>query len=700
MNLYRRLDELLALLRPQRRVMLALDGPAPLAKLLEQRRRRNREANKLESEGLDKLTGSATAPKSKNTAISPLYLTTGTTFMLEIHSSLMYYICLKLTSKAQQHLQFEFSDSNVKGEGELKILSRLLHDVETQPNESHLVVGADSDLMLMLMIAGERNVALCADVVTSPRNRLKQPSRALVFNRGVLEKTWRTEHLGPDASYSDVTDLALNLTLLAILSHGNDYLPACAGGLSLKSKTHPGLWNLYLDMRRQKEWEGASLVRKVCSGCNSSSKNPKKRQRKSKDGSKNPSHEKRRNCSGNVYIEINKPMLAALLQRHYEQRMAVLENTTEKKPKQSFSTKNWSEKSWKGSWDFGPPEDPDFMSKLDQLPILTTPATHARLSADPETYFQGILWVLSMYSTGKVENYRYTYNGGSVPILQLISFLRDGSIHTAMSRQKSRQNSKKTRNSISSDENSNLEDSETGSMEEEALENQSSSSSSNEPLIPAACALALLPARGRLLAATPLRHLMDADSPIAEIYAVCKECQRLASELRSVGTEFENVRKELANLQAALAGAPLDSEEPAYAEEDLSGAVERCEHAQDRLRKILAELSRSQKEHLLAMHPFKPFPTAELEAAVTAVPKRKYPYRERRLLRQDSGFKFGFIVFQHFFVIHCILYSMLIIIFHDKIAVLDVKCYTAGMANLLWKIRSHLSMVVLMTRSQ
>lgn len=35
--LHRRLDELLASVRPQQRVVLALDGPAPLAKLLEQR---------------------------------------------------------------------------------------------------------------------------------------------------------------------------------------------------------------------------------------------------------------------------------------------------------------------------------------------------------------------------------------------------------------------------------------------------------------------------------------------------------------------------------------------------------------------------------------------------------------------------------------------------------------------------------------
>ena len=41
--------------------------------------------------------------------------------------SLGYYILKKLADPATRHLQFELSDSTVKGEGELKILSRILH---------------------------------------------------------------------------------------------------------------------------------------------------------------------------------------------------------------------------------------------------------------------------------------------------------------------------------------------------------------------------------------------------------------------------------------------------------------------------------------------------------------------------------------------------------------------------------------------
>lgn len=51
------------------------------------------------------------------------------------------------------------------------------------------------------------------------------------------------------------------------------------------------------------------------------------------------------------------------------------------------------------------------------------------------------------------------------------------------------------------------------------------------------------------------------------------------------------------------------------------------------LKATMAALSRVQQDHYAEQHPYKPFPTAELEAAVAAVPVSKHPWRERRLLR-------------------------------------------------------------------
>lgn len=226
--LHRRLDELLAKLAPRRRVILAMDGPAPLAKLLEQRRRRRREADRTE---LAELGGggsssslAASSKSRKFRPISPLFLTTGTLFMLEVHNSLVYYICRTLSHGTKhRHVAFELSDSTVKGEGELKILSRLLHSTantssDASEEESHVIVGGDSDLLLMTMISGKRRVTLWDD---APERQRRSHLDQKAFSRDALEATWRKESLGKDATQADVTTMALDLTLLAIMCSGN-----------------------------------------------------------------------------------------------------------------------------------------------------------------------------------------------------------------------------------------------------------------------------------------------------------------------------------------------------------------------------------------------------------------------------------------------------------------------------------------------
>lgn len=227
----------------------------------------------------------------RKTALSSLALTTGTPLMLEIHQSLMLYICRRLADPATRHLHFELSDSTVKasgqwrgharpaaalqcgrgcsglpcrlcpgeercspelllflsplqGEGELKILSRLLH--AGQPGdgadggpaggaggpgtvESHLVVGGDSDLLLMALISGQPNVWVLSD----QEGRGAAPellARSSAFSCNAVAAAWqRAAHLpeAPDQASASLlaSSLALDLALLAIMSSGNDYLP-------------------------------------------------------------------------------------------------------------------------------------------------------------------------------------------------------------------------------------------------------------------------------------------------------------------------------------------------------------------------------------------------------------------------------------------------------------------------------------------
>lgn len=623
MLLHRRLDTLLKTLSPSRRVVLAMDGPAPLAKLLEQRRRRRREsersqyAEKAENEAAaeDEANGKGSSGVKTGSGISPLFLTTGTLFMLEVHNSLVYYICERLSGPQFRHLHFELSDSTVKGEGELKILSRLLHSAasDVAPEETHVIVGGDSDLIVMSIASGQRHVALWDDVAN--RKYAKSP----VFFRDKLEAIWRRDHLGPYATQTDIANLGLDLALLAIISSGNDYLPGCQG-FALQNKGRPGLWSLYLDMRRQPEWKGRSLIKRSCSGCDETSTG---------DSSETPDN----GCTGDVAVNIDRPVLAALLRRYNEQRHLL---AAEAGNARSSPTKFQSYGSNKGAWNFafpaggaggegqsGPPPS------LQPLPPLSHPW---RQPADPEKYIEGLEWVLTMYATGSVTDYRFSYPGAPPTVPVFLDTL-DGNVTT--SEESTDSEELKTSAASSSD---------TVSKETEVKPaSRSKKKTDLQPLIPAACALALLPARSRRQAATALRHLMDADSPVAEIYAICTECQELGAEVRSVGQQLDEVRQKLSELQGKLGTAGLDADGAHDAEGDLTAASETFEAAQEKLKSLLGDLSRSQQEHFKNKHPFKPFPTKALEAAVTAVPLENYHPRERRLARfgREMVFKSG-----------------------------------------------------------
>ena len=611
-----------------------MDGPAPLAKLLEQRRRRRRES--VRNELAEKAEGEAAAAaaaaadegemsgsgdggasrrrppplmtSSKN-AVSPLNLTTGTIFMLEVHNSLVYYICQRLSDPRFRQLSFELSDSTVKGEGELKILSRLVRAAAagaSHPGETHVVVGGDSDLIVMAIASGQRHVTLWDDLPS--RHHRNSP----VFNRDQLEAVWRKHHLPENATQQDVADLGLNLALLAIICSGNDYLPGCQG-MALQNKGRPGLWSLYLDMRKQPQWKDRSLVLRRCDDG----------EEMKEIGGVEQQETTLVHGGESSAVSIDKMMLSALLRRYNEQRLILggdgIPGATN--IKQSYVDGSWN-------WGF---ENNTSTRKSNSSSNNTCASAfphqsstlyhHSREPANPERYIHGLEWTLAMYATGSVSDYRFSYPGAPPMLSALLEELEKDEAVVEFA-------------ATADEKENNVNGAQNNGGGGDAVSKVSSPRREDlQPLIPAACALALLPARSRRQAATALRHLMDPDSPIAEIYAICEDCQKIAGEVRSVSFQLDDVRKQLVSVQDIMSAAAPDADGAHDAAADLAAASEVFEAAQENLKVLLRELSKTQQEHFKEKHPFKPFPTEALEAAVMAVPREHYPPRERRLAR-------------------------------------------------------------------
>jgi len=118
------IDNLIKKFNPTVSVTLADDGAAPMAKLLLQRKRRS------------------TIFDNYNVAFA---FTPGTTFMDDLKTSLIDHM------KILQH-EYKFKVNYMlgcDGEGELKIKRKLTETINIYPNDTHIVVSSDADMIVM-----------------------------------------------------------------------------------------------------------------------------------------------------------------------------------------------------------------------------------------------------------------------------------------------------------------------------------------------------------------------------------------------------------------------------------------------------------------------------------------------------------------------------------------------------------------------
>ena len=144
--------------------MIAVDGPAPLAKLLTQRERRKKGGSKshaLKKASSNKGRGQVSDDDESLSVLTSSSITPGTRFMLDITTSLLSWAATKLLSQARySHLHIEISDATIPGEGEVKLLGRMRShwSQSLSSDDVHAIIGDDADLILMAMVSSQTNL--------------------------------------------------------------------------------------------------------------------------------------------------------------------------------------------------------------------------------------------------------------------------------------------------------------------------------------------------------------------------------------------------------------------------------------------------------------------------------------------------------------------------------------------------------------
>ena len=187
---------------PKKRMILCIDGPAPISKQNQQRQRRFRSAKE----------ASEDCPFNSNC------ITPGTKFMDYLSKYIDWYIKGKINTDSKwRNIDIVFSNEKSPGEGEHKIINfiRYYGDI----SESYCICGLDADLIMLALATHMPKFYILREDLYDPRNRFLCLDIGRTRNDLVKMLKWKsTEH-------EFVPNYAINDFVFLCFTTGNDFLP-------------------------------------------------------------------------------------------------------------------------------------------------------------------------------------------------------------------------------------------------------------------------------------------------------------------------------------------------------------------------------------------------------------------------------------------------------------------------------------------
>jgi 5'-3' exonuclease len=203
-DICKNIEKILFIVNPQKRLVLCVDGPAPLSKQMQQRSRRFRAA-------MDRKDGDF---DSNN-------LTPGTKFMDSLTKYIDWYIIKNIsTNPSWRNIEVIFSSEKAVGEGEHKIINYMRS--YGCKNDSYCIHGLDADLIMLALGTHLPNFWILREDMYDPRNEF------FILDIGETRKklanlmNWETNS-GTNGSFDPmcaVTDFIFMCFMV-----GNDFLP-------------------------------------------------------------------------------------------------------------------------------------------------------------------------------------------------------------------------------------------------------------------------------------------------------------------------------------------------------------------------------------------------------------------------------------------------------------------------------------------
>lgn len=212
---WRQTQACVAKVRPSKNVGIFLDGVAPVAKMLQQRKRRYLSVFQA------KLDGVATAAGTwDRNAISP-----GTPFMARLNA----FLGARIRERPDTHIGYQFSSSDEVGEGEHKIF-RQIHGLA--PKSRVIVHGLDADLIMLALLSHHPDIHLMREDADAEADvgdgfaYLSVHNLRMGLLREVKQKyKWPVTDAVFDDPYGAEAVAVIERYVMSCFLLGNDFLP-------------------------------------------------------------------------------------------------------------------------------------------------------------------------------------------------------------------------------------------------------------------------------------------------------------------------------------------------------------------------------------------------------------------------------------------------------------------------------------------
>jgi len=198
------IENILFTVNPSKRLILCVDGQAPLSKMYQQRKRRYKNAK-------DRTEDDKSFDNNN--------LTPGTQFMDYLSKYLDWFIKSRIsTNPLWQNLEIIYSPSSVPGEGEYKLLSYIRK--YGRNNESYIIHGLDADLIMLSLLTHYPKFYILRDDTYDRNNNF------LLIDIGSV-RTKLIEYMKWDSTeeHKFIPEWVINDFVFLCFMVGNDFVP-------------------------------------------------------------------------------------------------------------------------------------------------------------------------------------------------------------------------------------------------------------------------------------------------------------------------------------------------------------------------------------------------------------------------------------------------------------------------------------------